>query len=750
MDNQFQEVHYRPMPNYGLHWPTHGYATWPRVPPHGPMAENSKFMPVLPHFVCDNSKTLEQSAGASDLLPRPDLYGKIVAQTIAESCKQTVARQNQHVHSDLSHPTMQESNSMVAGLSSCDGRRPMDIPTTRTDHLHRQFSGGLGGTPGLGESSGQMAQTHNPGTHQHKRDACHLENSDPFRTQDNAQKHHDSDGQYVLCELRKQIGRNQVPHTPGNHSTNPNLVSGQGNHHQGKTHTRAIQCNLGQTESSGTNRNNRVVDSPKCDLTDSSNLGNAHDRLVRDQVQLQSTNILQSNTRPKCPGNRRNVAELEQHDCLCVSSSSPADTNPPQDKAGTMYSVSHRSCMAVKILVSNPAESSVRSTQENNSTKKAPKTAIQQHLSPKPQCATTSRLATIKQHLKTQGFSQKSADSITKRCRPTTNKLYEAKWRIFCSWCRKRKVNPLKVTKQQLADFFTYLHDDLHKGHSAILGYKAVINSTIKLCKSRDICNNYHLESQLRSYKLEKPPTDKSVPKWNLNLVLNSLTKKPYEPMLSASLKHLTWKTTFLLSFATAARVSELTALSRKKVAHDRQWSKVSLQTSDSFVAKNQDLTIEPEPRTYSVPALYDFAGPDLPDRLLCPVRSLRYYLHKTDYIRTPEKKALLISHYPNHKGDITANTVSNWLKNVIKLAYQSAQPDDLKIAKVRSHEVRALAASTAFKENRSYQSINKACYWRGHSTFTNYYLRDLAMEQNYELQMPNVVAAATKVIKKK
>ena len=220
--------------------------------------------------------------------------------------------------------------------------------------------------------------------------------------------------------------------------------------------------------------------------------------------------------------------------------------------------------------------------------------------------------------------------------------------------------------------------------------------------------------------------------------------------MLSASLKHLSWKTAFLLSFATAARVSEITALNRKKVSHDRQWTKVTLQTHDSFVAKNQDLTKEPDARTFTVPALYDFAGPDLPDRYLCPVRCLRYYMHKTDYIRTPEKKALLISHSPNHKGDITVNTVANWLKNVIKLAYQNADSDDLKLAKVTAHEVRALAASTAFTLNQSVQSINQACYWRGHSTFTNFYLRDLAMEQNFELHMPNVIAAATKVIRKK
>ena len=594
-----------------------------------------------------------------------------------------------------------------------------------------------------------MATTFTLTPHQHQRDDGHLENTTVFRDTNHAQKFDDSHRQHVLRQLPQQIGRNQISNSTRSDCQNIDMVPAERNYIEGKTHSRAIQCNLGQTEPHGPDSLNRVVNTPICNLTNSPNLGTAHDRPFCNQIQRQNSHILQSHTRPKCSGNRCNVPELEPDDCICLPATSLANSNTTQNQTGTMYSVSGSTSMAIKVMVSNSAQSAVRQSQENHSKEKTAKTAIQQRISQQPRNATTPRLALIRKYLKTQGFSQKTAQSITHRCRQTTNKLYEAKWRIYTSWCRRRQVDPLKITKQQLADFLAYLHDDLKKGHSAILGYKAVINSTIKLCKCKDICNNYHIESLLRSYKLQKPTTDKSIPKWNLNLVLNSLLKKPYEPMLSASLKHLSWKTAFLLSFATAARVSEITALNRKKVSHDRQWTKVTLRTHDTFVAKNQDLTKEPDARTFTIPALYDFAGPDLPDRYLCPVRCLRYYMHKTDYIRTHDKKALLISHSPQHKGDITVNTVANWLKNVIKLAYQNAESDDLKLAKVTAHEVRALAASTAFALNQSVQSINKACYWRGHSTFTNFYLRDLAMEQNYELHMPNVIAAATKVMRK-
>ena len=129
-------------------------------------------------------------------------------------------------------------------------------------------------------------------------------------------------------------------------------------------------------------------------------------------------------------------------------------------------------------------------------------------------------------------------------------------------------------------------------------GYRAVINSTIKLCTKRDVCtNNFYLSSQFRSFKHKQEKKNNTVPKWNLTLVLNSLTKAPYEPILECSTKHLSWKTAFLTAFATAARVNELAAISRKKVAHSHKWKSVILETHENFIAKNQDLTVDCSPR---------------------------------------------------------------------------------------------------------------------------------------------------------
>ena len=48
---------------------------------------------------------------------------------------------------------------------------------------------------------------------------------------------------------------------------------------------------------------------------------------------------------------------------------------------------------------------------------------------------------------------------------------------------------------------------------------------------------------------------------WDMGIVLEVLSKSPYEPLREASLKHLTCKTIFLLAMASVERQGELQAL---------------------------------------------------------------------------------------------------------------------------------------------------------------------------------------------
>ena len=113
-----------------------------------------------------------------------------------------------------------------------------------------------------------------------------------------------------------------------------------------------------------------------------------------------------------------------------------------------------------------------------------------------------------------------------------------------------------------------------------------------------------------------------------LSVVLNELTKAPFDPMKDTDLKHLTLKTAFLLALASGKR-NKIHAWVAKKVSNLGQWEKVALFPSSDFIAKNQlaregSQSVSP----VTIPALTTIVDRQFKeDRTLCPGRALRYYL---------------------------------------------------------------------------------------------------------------------------
>ena len=96
------------------------------------------------------------------------------------------------------------------------------------------------------------------------------------------------------------------------------------------------------------------------------------------------------------------------------------------------------------------------------------------------------------------------------------------------------------------------------------------------------------LHDLLRSFQVEAPVREVHPPSWDLPSVLNFLRSSPFEPLSSASLRDLTRKTLFLISLATAKRVGELQALSRRVSLSS---SSAGLSYVPEFVAKTETAT---------------------------------------------------------------------------------------------------------------------------------------------------------------
>ena len=184
-------------------------------------------------------------------------------------------------------------------------------------------------------------------------------------------------------------------------------------------------------------------------------------------------------------------------------------------------------------------------------------TALQPDPSQKSDKPKSPCLAPRATEIKEQGFSDSVAARIEAPQRRSTRSVYEAKWTIFTKWCITNQVDFRSPPVKSVADFLMYLFEDRKLQSSTIDGYRSAIadklgNTTVNISKDEN------LTRLLESFHRDRPKGRRGIPSWNLSLVLHQLTKAPFEPLREASLKHLTFKTVFLLALGSGKRRSEI------------------------------------------------------------------------------------------------------------------------------------------------------------------------------------------------
>ena len=374
------------------------------------------------------------------------------------------------------------------------------------------------------------------------------------------------------------------------------------------------------------------------------------------------------------------------------------------------------------LVSAQPAQSGVSTIQPD---------PAQEPVKPEPTC-----LAPRATAIKEQGFSEAVAARIEAPQRGSTRSVYEAKW------CLSNQVDFRAPPLKAIADFLLHLFQDRKWQPGTIDGYRSAIadnlgNSTINVSKDENlIC-------LLDSFHRDRPKGRRGIPSWYLSLVLHQLTKAPFEPLKEASLKHLTFKTIFLLALGSGKCMSEIHAWLRKNIRHQSDWSKVSLYHSPSFLSKNQ-LAKEGPYRVAPVviPALAPTLDKSLKgDRSLCPVRALCYYLDRTSDLRQ-NKELVFVSFMKGFDKDISPATISSWIKQTVILCYELSDQEALTLHQVKAHDVRG-AASKTFQTGVSLEQILSSCHWKSHNTFlSQFYLKDVAWVDTELFHLGLVVAA--------
>ena len=195
--------------------------------------------------------------------------------------------------------------------------------------------------------------------------------------------------------------------------------------------------------------------------------------------------------------------------------------------------------------------------------------------------------------------------------------------------------------------------------------------------------------------ELQRPRTTPVLPQWDLGIVLEALSKSPYEPLREASFKHLTLKTVFLLAMASAGRRSELHALRFDKIyiQFKPKGAGVRLYFSPEFMRKNQKPNQVNDP--WYIPAIPtgkpEFGAPN------CPVRALRYYhryLTEHPDLRK-DRRRLFVPIKDNNAGkELSASSISRFICTMIVDSHAAIQDSKNLSGSVKAHEVRAVATS--------------------------------------------------------
>ena len=113
-----------------------------------------------------------------------------------------------------------------------------------------------------------------------------------------------------------------------------------------------------------------------------------------------------------------------------------------------------------------------------------------------------------------------------------SNNVQSTKWSLHPQvfkqkWCRENLVDFSTPSVKQISDFFMCLYQDLNRRPSTIDGYSTASVDTLGPA-GHHIAQSSDLHRLLSSFHRDRPKSYRNLPKWNLSVVLNELTKAPF------------------------------------------------------------------------------------------------------------------------------------------------------------------------------------------------------------------------------
>lgn len=323
-----------------------------------------------------------------------------------------------------------------------------------------------------------------------------------------------------------------------------------------------------------------------------------------------------------------------------------------------------------------------------------------------------------RQLLREKGFSEQVIHTLQNTKKPVTYNLYFKAWRAFTNFCEQEGI----ADRNNIKVILDFLQKGVEKGlRPATLKVQVAALSTFL---GRPLAANPWVIRFLKATVRMSPARMPGAPPWDLTLVLNALTKEPFEPIGDIPIKMLTLKTVFLVAITSARRVGELSALVHNPPYTQILDDRVILRVDPAFLPK----VVSPFHKAQEVvlPSFCDSPSSEGEKTFhsLDVRRSLLEYLSRCSEWR--KDRALFIQFGGTQKGKkASKNSIARWIRQAIQLAYQVSgmeSPIGLK-----AHSTRALSTSWAEFHEASVEQICRAATWSSRNTFFRHYRLDLS-----------------------
>ena len=688
------------------------------------------------------SQDFPVSFGTTQCGSRSRCFGQTPSQTITNVPVVTMETSYTSIGpTNSSHSGCIISPQLVETRTDLPPRRASESSSGLSHDLHGRQHGRLGISRGTGGSvvSWCLDQRPIPSPHQHAGDAGNSSHSGSCLPCHNGLHGSGFNRQYHSSGISVSPGRHSFSRSQQRDLEDSNLVPTEQDPLTCEAYSRQVQHPGRPAKPGEQTYFDRVGSEPGNSQSSFFHDRVSKHRLIRNSSESQASSVCFPNSRPEGTFNRCSINELEQSSCLCISTVPSHLSCDKQSEAITVQSSSGSPILAQQVLVSRTSESVGVRPNQSSSLAKPARTVKRKVLASKHRCSATSRLDFVKQSIRDKRFSKQVAEHVVKARRESTRKVYDAKWRVYLDWANKRQIDPIKATPNVIADFLTFLFNEKKCQVSTIRGYRSMISNTLKFSAGFDIGSHPVLSDLITSFQLQRPISRSLAPKWDLAFVLSHICKAPFEPLSQCSLFHLSLKSAFLIAMATAKRVSEIHAFSIDKdhFRFSHIDGSLTLRTQPGFLAKNQLPSKAPD--SIRIPKLSNHCRSSDFNRKLCPIRAIKAYIDRTKSIRNGRTR-LFIPTKGNH--DLKKSTISSWIKYTISHAYKSLSKHQIKLLKVKAHELRALSTSWAYTSSIPLEEVIKAAVWSNSSTFASFYLRNMGSQAENLRQMGPIVAA--------